>query len=80
MWDSGRGDKYKITVDDDVWIGHGSIILSPTYIGRGSIIAAGSIVIKDVPAYSIVGGNPARIIKMRFTPQEIAEHETLLVV
>lgn len=78
IWDSGRGDKYKIVVEDDVWIGHGAIILSPANIGRGSIIAAGSVVTKDVPAYAIVGGNPARIIKMRFTPQEIAEHEKLL--
>lgn len=78
MWDSGRGDKYRIVVEDDVWIGHGAIILSPTRIGRGSIVAAGSIVVRDVPRYSIVGGNPARVLKMRFTDEQIAMHEQTL--
>jgi acetyltransferase-like isoleucine patch superfamily enzyme len=78
MWDAGRGDRYKIVVEDDVWIGHGAIILSPARIGRGAIVAAGSIVTRDVPSYAIVGGNPAKIIKMRFNPDEILEHEKLL--
>lgn len=55
-----------IIVDDDVWIGTNSLILSGVKIGKGSIIAAGSIVTKDVPPYSIVGGNPAKVIKYRF--------------
>jgi acetyltransferase-like isoleucine patch superfamily enzyme len=78
IWDSGRGDKYKIIVEDDVWIGHGAIILSPVRIGRGAIVAAGSVVTKDVPSYSIVGGNPARLIKWRFTEDEIIKHESIL--
>jgi acetyltransferase-like isoleucine patch superfamily enzyme len=79
MWDSGRGDKFKIVVEDDVWIGHGAIILSPVKIGRGSIVAAGSVVNRDIIPYSIVGGTPAKLLKMRFTPQEIYEHEALLI-
>lgn len=79
MWDSGRGDKHKILVEDDVWIGHGSIILSPVKIGRGAVIAAGSVVTKNVPPYCIVGGSPAKLIKMRFTNEEIVEHELRLV-
>lgn len=79
MWESGRGDKFNIKVDDDVWIGHGAIIMSPTIIGRGAIIAAGSLVLSDVMPYSIVGGIPARVLKMRFTDSEIFEHETLLI-
>ncbi|MCK5136212.1 MAG: hypothetical protein KAR19_10540 [Bacteroidales bacterium] len=79
MWDSGRGDNRKIIVKDDVWIGYGVIILSPVKIGRGSIIAAGSIVLKDVSPYSIVGGCPAKVIKMRFTKEEIIEHESILI-
>lgn len=79
MRDSGRGDKYKIIIDDDVWIGHGAIILSPAKIGRGAIIAAGSVVTKDVPSYSIVGGCPAKLIKWRFTKEEIVEHERSLI-
>lgn len=78
IWDSGRGDKFKIVVEDDVWIGHGVIILSPATIGRGSVVAAGSVVTKDVPRYAIVAGVPANIIKMRFSPQQIIEHERIL--
>ncbi len=55
-----------IVVDDDAWIGMDSIIMSGVKIGRGSVIAAGSVVVKDVMPYSIVGGNPAKLIKMRF--------------
>jgi len=79
MWNIVRGDKYKIIVEDDVWIGYGAIILSPARISRGSVIAAGSVVTKDVPAYNIVGGNPAKLIKLRFTREEILEHENLLI-
>jgi acetyltransferase-like isoleucine patch superfamily enzyme len=78
MWDSGRGDKYKIIVEDDVWIGYGAIILSPAVIGKGSIVAAGSIVTKNVSPYSIVGGNPAKVIKSRFSLEEIIKHEQIL--
>lgn len=79
MWDSDRGDKHNIVVEDDVWIGHGAILLSPVRIGRGAIVAAGSVVVKDVPNYSIVGGNPASILKMRFTPDQIVAHEAMLI-
>lgn len=78
MWDSGRGDRYKIVVEDDVWLGHGAIILTPATIGRGSIVAAGSVVRGDVPRYAIVGGVPAKVLRMRFTPEQIVEHERLV--
>lgn len=58
-----KGD---IIVDDDVWIGYRSIILSGVHIGQGAVIAAGSVVTKDVPPYAIVGGTPAKVIKFRF--------------
>lgn len=54
-----------ITVEDDVWIGARAILLPGVKIGQGSIIATGAVVTKDVPPYSIVGGNPARVIKKR---------------
>lgn len=55
-----------IVVNDDSWIGINSIIMSGVTIGKGAVIAAGSVVTKDVPEYAIVGGNPAKIIKYRF--------------
>lgn len=58
--------KGPIVLEDDVWIGQDSIILSGSTIGRGSVIAAGSVVTKSVEPYSIVGGNPARLIRYRF--------------
>lgn len=57
----------KIIVEDEVWIGMGATILSGVRIGKGAIVGAGSVVTKDVEPYSIVGGNPAMLIKMRFS-------------
>jgi acetyltransferase-like isoleucine patch superfamily enzyme len=54
-----------IVIKDDVWIGANSVILPGVTIGQGAVVAAGSIVTKDVPEYAIVAGNPARIIKYR---------------
>jgi acetyltransferase-like isoleucine patch superfamily enzyme len=54
-----------IVVEDDCWIGAGSIILDGVHIGMGSVVAAGSVVTKDVPAFSIVAGVPAHVIKQR---------------
>ncbi|MBT2290574.1 CatB-related O-acetyltransferase [Paenibacillus albidus] len=64
--------KGEIIVEDDVWIGMNAIVLSGVRIGQGAVIAAGSVVTSDVPAYSIVGGNPARIIKYRFDENTIS--------
>lgn len=71
-------DDQPIIIEDDVWIGYRAIILKGVKIGQGSIIAAGSVVTKDVPQYSIVGGVPAKVIKMRWNKEEIKEHEILL--
>ncbi|MBX2976370.1 MAG: hypothetical protein KF721_09565 [Ignavibacteriaceae bacterium] len=73
-----KGINAKVVVEDDVWIGYGSIIMSDITIGKGSIIASGSVVTKDVKPYSIVGGNPAKFIKNRFTEEEILQHESLI--
>lgn len=75
IWNSGRGDSYKTYVGNDVWIGHGAIILAGVTIGDGAIVAAGSVVVKDVPRGVVVGGNPAKIIKNRFqSEEELNEH------
>lgn len=52
-----------ILIEDDVWIAANAIVLKGVTIGRGAVIAAGSVVVKDVPPMTLVGGNPARIIK-----------------
>lgn len=59
--------KGPIVVEDDVWIGERSMILSGVHIGQGAVIAAGAVVTKDVPPYAVVGGVPAKIIKYRFS-------------
>lgn len=67
------GSKGNIIVEDDVWIGHGAIILSGVKIGQGAVIAAGSVVNKDIPRYAIVGGVPAQVIKYRFSDEIIKQ-------
>lgn len=62
-----------ILIEDDVWIGYQSIILSGVNIGKGAVVAAGSVVTKNVPPYTIVGGNPARVIKTRFSDEIIKQ-------
>ena len=54
-----------IVIEDDVWIGAGSVILAGVKIGKGAVIAAGSVVSKDVEKFSVVGGIPSKLIKYR---------------
>ena len=65
MMDQGMGDYEVIRIEDDVWIGAAAIILKGITIGTGSIVGAGAVVTKSVPPYSIVGGNPAEILRSR---------------
>ena len=60
-------------VGHDVWIGHNAAIMPGVTIGPGAIIAAASVVARDVPPYSVVGGNPARLIRTRYPDDVIAE-------
>ena len=60
-----------VHIGNDVWIGLGVIILPGVTIGDGAVIGAGAVVAKDVPPYSIVVGNPAKVIRKRFTDQQI---------
>ena len=67
-----------VVIEDDVWCGANVTILKGVTIGRGSVVAAGAVVTKSFPPYSIIGGVPAKLIKMRFSPEEIVQHEALL--
>lgn len=67
-----------VTVEDDVWTGANITILKGVTIGRGSVIAAGAIVTKSCPPYSIIGGVPAKVLKYRFTIEETLQHEAIL--
>ena len=68
-WDN-RGD---IIIGNDVWIGYEAVIMAGVHIGDGAVIAARAVVTKDVPPYTIVGGTPARKIRMRFEEEIIAK-------
>lgn len=65
----------KIVIENDVWIGACSIILKGVHIGKGSVIGAGSIVIKDVPPYSIYTNKIEPVLRKRFSDEELLEHE-----
>ena len=67
-----------VVIEDDVWCGANVTILKGVTIGRGSIVAAGAVVTHSFPPYSVIGGVPAKLLKMRFTPEEIVEHERML--
>ena len=67
-----------VVIEDDVRCGANVTILKGVTIGRGSIVAAGAVVTQSFPPYSVVGGVPAKLLKMRFTPEEIVEHEKML--
>lgn len=59
-------------VGNDVWIGYEALIMPGVKIGNGAIISSRSVVVSDVPSYTIVGGNPAKPIKQRFSPEAVA--------
>lgn len=67
-----------VVIEDGCWIGANVTILKGVTIGCGSVVAAGAVVTKSFPPYSIIGGIPAKLIKMRFTPEQIAEHERMV--
>lgn len=72
---SGRSEIKRTYIGDDVWVGQSATIMAGVSIGSGSIIAAGSVVSKDVEPYSIVGGNPAKKLRNRFSKEDRELHE-----
>lgn len=65
---ASRGDT---VVGNDVWFGYGSLVMPGVRIGDGAIIASGAVVTTDVPPYTVVGGNPARPVKQRYSPEDV---------
>ncbi len=64
-------------IGNDVWIGYEALIMPGVKIGNGAIISSRSVVVSDIPAYTIVGGNPAKALRQRFAPEVIAALEEL---
>lgn len=64
-------------IGNDVWIGYDSLVMPGVRMGNGAIVAARSVVVSDVPAYSVVGGNPARVIRERFAADVVARLEAV---
>jgi len=64
-----RGD---VVIGNDVWIGDGATVLSGVHIGDGAVVGARAVVTSDVPPYGIVAGNPAQLVRTRFSADEIA--------
>ncbi len=65
----------EVLIEDDVWVGANVTVLMGAIIGRGSVVAAGAVVNNQFPPYAIIGGVPAKVLKYRFTIDEILAHE-----
>lgn len=83
MFDVGEEEKLAendapIVFEGDNWIGANSTILKGVTVGEGAVVAAGALVINDVPPYSIVGGVPAKVISRRFDEETIEKHKKML--
>ena len=72
------GVNLPVIVEDDVWIGTRVTLLKGVRIGRGSVIGAGSVVTKSIPPFSIAAGNPCRVLRPRFSDEELKRHLALL--
>ena len=76
---NNEDNEYKdIIVEEDVWIGINVTLLAGAHIGRGAIIGACSIVTKEIPPYAVAVGNPAKVIKFKWSIDDILKHESML--
>jgi phosphonate metabolism protein (transferase hexapeptide repeat family) len=67
----------RVSIGHDVWMGHGAVVMPGVTIGNGAVVGANSVVTKDVPAYSVMAGVPARPLRRRFAPEIAARIEAL---
>lgn len=72
-----KDQEERVYIGNDVWVGSHALICGGVHVGNGACIAAGAVVVKDVPPYSIVGGVPAKVIRYRFTQDVIAKLEEI---
>jgi len=72
--------KKKVTIGNDVWIGANAILLPGVTVGNGAIVAAGAVVTKDVPDFAVVGGNPAKVIKIRTQKEGVPAMKVLYLI
>ena len=77
-YDKNPNDDKDVIIEGDSWFGINVTLLSGVTIGRGSCIAAGAVVTKSCPPYSIIGGTPAKVLKFRFSIDEVLQHEEKL--
>ena len=68
-YQASRGD---VSIGSDVWLGSGAMILSGVTVGHGAVVGAHAVVARDVPPYAVVGGNPARVLRTRFSDSQVA--------
>ncbi|MBQ6226487.1 MAG: galactoside O-acetyltransferase [Bacteroidaceae bacterium] len=74
---NGQQDQ-DVVIGEDVWLGANVTLLNGVHIGRGAVVAAGSVIRTKIPPYAIVAGNPAKVVGFRFTPEQVEEHEKIL--
>ena len=70
--------KTTVVIEEDAWVGAECILLSHSRVGRGAVVAAGSVVTKPVPPYAVVAGSPAKVIAVRFSMEQVLAHEAVL--
>jgi acetyltransferase-like isoleucine patch superfamily enzyme len=71
-------DDQAVVIEDDTWVGTNAVILKGVRVCRGAVVGAGAVVTRDVPAYSVVGGVPARVLRFRWSVDEVIDHESVL--
>jgi phosphonate metabolism protein (transferase hexapeptide repeat family) len=72
-----RRQAKRVAIGNDVWIGHGAVVMPGIAIGNGAVVGANAVVTRDVPAYAIVAGSPARVLRRRFSDRVAARIEAL---